>query len=146
VGKMSAFESAWALLKAGGWEERGGVGYGQTGKNLDMDFPDPESQQEQLQHASPLGDMRVARQDPNSALANMSIEEAHEFNRQMAAKPRALTQQSLEDYKQLRQQKELGLEPEGPTEPEDDYPFPQVRRGTRMVDYRQPRREPINIP
>ena len=72
---MSAFESAWALLKAGGWEERGGVGYGQTGKNLDMDFPDPESQQEQLQHASPLGDMRVARQDPNSALANMSIED-----------------------------------------------------------------------
>jgi len=131
VGKMSPFESAWSLLKAGGWKDLRGVGYGQTGEDLDTDFPEPESRQEQLQHASPLGDMRFGRLNRNSALANMSIEEAEEFNRQtaqenLAAKPilpANISPQPLEEDKRLRRQKELGLE----SEPEDDYPFVGVK-------------------
>ncbi len=83
---------------------------------------------------------------------NMTQEEADEFNRQQAAQNPLPTQpfatpELLARQRNLSRQNELGLEPEGPTEPEDDYPFPKMKTPSgEMKDYRQPSRAPMNIP
>ena len=70
------FDIAWRILKeAYGFTESG------------ADFPEPEPDK-QLQNFSYLGDMRQGKMNPDVVDAKMTIEEALEFNRQMAALPK----------------------------------------------------------